>query len=128
MPSYRPYTHAEAGRAQRSVRRAPWSLCVTFVGTWPSHVVRARWPRCAAQAPPLARRPPHVAAPFRRTPAMSRPTPQLGCLGAQGSTPHRLAPSYKSRRLLSSSEHRAAVARHWHPLGELIALPTSMDV
>jgi hypothetical protein len=49
-------------RVQRSVRRAPWSLCVMSVGPTPSHVVRARWPRRAARALPLAGRPLHVVA------------------------------------------------------------------
>jgi hypothetical protein len=49
-------------RVQRSVRCAPWSLCAMSVGPTPSHVVRARWPRRAARAPPLAGRQLHVVA------------------------------------------------------------------
>jgi hypothetical protein len=49
-----------SARVQRSVRRAPWSLCAMSVGPTSSHVVRARWPRRVARAPPLAGRPLHV--------------------------------------------------------------------
>jgi hypothetical protein len=79
------------------------------------YVSLAHRPRCA-HVPSLADGCPYVATPFCRTPTMPRPTLQRGCLGTQGSIPHCLAPSYKSRRLLSSREHRAAAASHWHSL------------
>jgi hypothetical protein len=70
---------------------------------------------------------PHVAVPLRRTPAMPRPIPRLSYLDTQRSIPHRLAPNYISHCLLSSREHRAAVARHWHSFGEPLLRSTPVS-
>jgi hypothetical protein len=128
MPPYRPYTHAEAG--PRPMVRVPRSLvpvrdvcgslaeprgaCALATLRRPSAAIG---PTAAARRRPLPSYSGHATAHTAAwLPLRTR------------STPHRLAPSYKSRRLLSSREHRAAAARHWHPLRELIAPPTSMVV
>jgi hypothetical protein len=102
-------------RVQRSVHRAPWSLCAMLVGPTPSHVVRARWPRRAVRAPPLAGRPLHVVAgpcPCRsspcRTAALTGPSrTAFTCVWLQKplfTLPARLAPT--------PSRH---CSRQWRP-------------
>jgi hypothetical protein len=95
-----------SARVHRSVRSAPWSLCAVSVGPTPSHVVRARWPRRAARAPPLACRSLHVVP----GPCPCRASP---CRAAALTGPSRTASTYdgyKSRlspRLVRDTEpHR----------------------
>jgi hypothetical protein len=80
---------------------------------------------CAGHAtPPKRRHWPTVATPF--PPYSSHAAAHTtACLPWRtGKHPHRLAPNYKSRRLLSSHEHRAVARPPLATPGELIAPPT----
>jgi hypothetical protein len=109
---YRPYTHAEVG--PHPTDYAPRSLVLVHDvgGLGPGHAVISRTAGTALRHwwTDAARR-----RPFCRTPAMPRPTLQLGCLGTQGTTPHRLVLVFKSRSLLPRASSRAAAAFHCHP-------------
>jgi hypothetical protein len=106
MPPYQPYAHAEAGPRPVGIAPRPAPPVHDVGGPLdrprdPSHwsgggTALRHW-RADAAPPPL-----------RRTPTMPQPTPRPGCVGVQGSTPHRLVLTYKGRRLLPRASTRAA--------------------
>jgi hypothetical protein len=119
-----PYTHAEAGprpevRALRSLvpvrdvsgsYAEPRGACALAIPRRPSTAIGLP---AAARRRPLAPYSGHAAAhTVTRLPWHGR------------KQPHRLAPSFKSHRLLSSRDPESAAARHWHPTARLVLCQT----
>jgi hypothetical protein len=82
-----PYTHTEAGSHPMDCASCSLVLVHDVSGPGPGHATLPHRPDGGNRLAPLVDGRRTSPAPFHRTPAMPRPTPQLGCLGVQGSTP-----------------------------------------